>query len=53
MNGTQKKRQEYIKRKYEGGKMPSYKDIMRVYGVARETAYKDLRIFKKSIDVSD
>lgn len=50
MNGTQLKRQEYIKKKYEGGKMPSYKDLMKVFGVAENTAFKDLRIFKKTLD---
>lgn len=50
MNGTQLKRQDYIKKRMEADKPPSYKDIMRVFGVARETAFKDLRMYKKSVD---
>lgn len=53
MNGTQLKRQEYIRKKYEGGQLPSYKDIMKRFGVAENTAFKDLRIFKKSLDGHD
>lgn len=52
MNGTQLKRQEFIRKRYEGGKMPSYQDLMRHFGVAKNTAFKDLRIFKNTLDAN-
>jgi len=48
MNGTQLKRQEYLKKQYEAGKPASYKDLMKKFGVAESTAFKDLKLFKKT-----
>lgn len=50
MNGTRKKRQEYIMKRHKRGLDTNITHIMRHFGVCKTSAYDDLIYFKKTLD---